>query len=192
MHGLFDGLVPKLDGGAVNVSTLRASPGVPHGEAGGIVVASGAVAVARFGEFDPRWSAEFSAPEQGGFVERSALMRVRARRGERSLLEPDAGSVILGQPPGAPGVVMSPAAAQAAADEQTLGAAREKLDRSLRGVNVAEQRSLRGLRRRLTREGRAGEYEREAAPVRARYEQLRAGHRADYQQTCSRVLGRPD
>jgi|SRR6188768_557187 len=46
MHGLFDGLVAKLVGGAVNVASLHASSGQPHGEAVGIVVASGALAFA--------------------------------------------------------------------------------------------------------------------------------------------------
>ena len=86
---------------------------------------------------------------------------------------------------------MSAMALQAAADERALGAAKDKLDRSLRGVNVAEQRSLRNLRRRLNREGRPAEFERLATPVREQHERLRAGHRGDYERVRSRILGRP-
>jgi hypothetical protein len=123
--------------------------------------------------------------------DRQLQLEARSRRSAQSLIEGDGGSVILSEPPGAGGVVLSPMAAQAEADERALAAAKDKLERSLRGVNVAEQRSLRTLRRRLNREGRAGEFEQRAAPVRAQHETLRAGHRGDYERTRSRILGRP-
>src|SRR5262245_28539661 len=69
MDGLFHGLIPKFVGGPVNVSTLHASTGKPHGEAVGIVVASSALAVARFGQFDHRCSAELAAPKNESFVQ---------------------------------------------------------------------------------------------------------------------------
>lgn len=143
----------------------------------------------RLGRLRPRRELERLDEER----DRRLQLDERARRGQRPLLEPDRayGSVILSEPPGAPGVVMSPIASQAAADERMLGEAKDKLDRSLRGVNSAEQRALRTLRRRLTREGRAGEFEQQSAPLRQRHEQLRAGHRADYERTRSRILGRP-
>src|SRR6185436_16279353 len=75
MHGLLDGLVAKLVGGAVNVSTLHASTGKPQGKAVGIVVASGALAVARFGQFDDRCSAELAAPEDQSFVQQASLLQ---------------------------------------------------------------------------------------------------------------------
>ena len=121
-------------------------------------------------------------------------LRVEARRREAwrtPILDDRSGeSVILSRPPGAPGVVMSPMAAQAAADERALAEAKEKLDRSLRAVNAAEQRALRSLRRRLNREGRVAEFESLSGIVRERHERLRAGHRVDYQRTRSRILGR--
>lgn len=142
---------------------------------------------ARAGGVRPR--REFDRVEE--VRDRQLQLDARSRRNDPSLVEPDRGSVILRGPPGAAGAVMSPMAAQAAADERALVAAKEKLERSLRGVNAAEQRTLRNLRRRLNRDGRAGEFERDAAPVRDRYEQLRAGHRADFERFRSRVLGRP-
>ena len=125
--------------------------------------------------------------------DRRLQIDARARGGPGPVLEPGRadGSVILSEPPSAGGAVMSPMAAQAAADERALGAARETLDRSLRGVNVAEQRALRTLRRRLNREGKAGEFEAQAGPVRDRFERLREGHRQDYDRTRTRILGRP-
>jgi hypothetical protein len=99
------------------------------------------------------------------------------------------GSVILGRPPSG-GTLASPLAAQAAADERMLSEAKETLDRMLRAVNAAEQRALRALRRRLNREGRAGEFDAQSASVRERYERLRAAHRADYERIRSRILGR--
>jgi len=125
--------------------------------------------------------------------DRRLQLDARARGGPGPIIEPGRadGSVILREPPSAGGAVMSPMASQAAADERALAAAKETLDRSLRGVNVAEQRALRTLRRRLNREGKAGEFEPQAAPLRERYEQLRAGHRGDYERTRARVLGRP-
>ena len=125
--------------------------------------------------------------------DRRLQLDARARGGPGPVLEParNDGSVILGEPPGAPGAVMSPMASQAAADEQALSRAKEKLDTSLRAVNVAEQRTLRTLRRRLTREGRPGEFESRSASVREQYERLRAGHQADYDHTRARILGRP-
>src|SRR4030095_11793801 len=83
MHRLFDGLVPKLVGGAVNVSTFHASTCKPHGEAVGIVVASGALAVARFGQFDHRCAAELAAPEDESFVQQASLMQILEKRGDR-------------------------------------------------------------------------------------------------------------
>src|SRR4030095_10918506 len=83
MHRLFDGLVPKLVGGAVNVSTFHASTCKPHGEAVGIVVASGALAVAGFGQFDHRCSAELAAPDDESIVQQGSLMQVLDERGDR-------------------------------------------------------------------------------------------------------------
>jgi len=103
---------------------------------------------------------------------------------------PDGGSVILSNPPAAGGAILSPMAAQAAADERTLADAKDRLSRNVRAVNVAEQRALRSLRRRLNREGRAGEFEAQAESVKERHEQLRAGHRGDYERLRARVLGR--
>ena len=103
---------------------------------------------------------------------------------------PDGGSVILSNPPAAAGAIMSPMASQAAADERTLADARDRLFRNVRAVNVAEQRALRSLRRRLNREGRAGEFEVQALSIRERHERLRAGHRADHERLRARVLGR--
>lgn len=143
----------------------------------------------RLGRLRPR--REFEKLDE----ERDRRLRLdeRARHQRRPLLEPDRayGSTILSEPPGAPGAIMSPMAAQAAADERALSEAKDRLERSLRGVNAAEQRALRSLRRRLNRDDRAGEYEQQSAPVRQRHEQLRAGHRADYERTRSRILGRP-
>ena len=119
--------------------------------------------------------------------ERRADRAERAARDDYRLGE----SVILSRPPAAGGVVMSPMAAQAAADERALADAKEKLDRSLRGVSAAEQRSLRSLKRRLNREGRGGEFDTLSVPVRQRHERLRAGHRGDYERVRSRILGRP-
>lgn len=132
-------------------------------------------------------------------LERSDEERERTRqldaqlRRESAIDEPGrAGrSVILGQSPAAHGVVISPAAAQAAADEQSLAEAKEKLEQALRAVNAAEGRALRLLKRRLNRERRVADFERRSAPVRERHEQLRAGHRADLQRVRSRILGRP-
>ena len=99
-------------------------------------------------------------------------------------------SVILSNTPAAGGAIMSPMASQAAADERTLADAKDRLSRNVRAVNVAEQRALRSLRRRLNREGRAGECEGQAGPIRERHEQLRAGHRGDHERLRARVLGR--
>ena len=118
-----------------------------------------------------------------------ALARQAQRTGVLNGREKD--SVILSEPPSAPGVVMSPAAAQAEADQRALAEAGDKLGRMLRGTNAAEQRELRLLRRRLNREGRADEFDEQSGPVHRRYEQLRAGHRADYEKVRSRILGRP-
>ena len=125
--------------------------------------------------------------------DRRLQLDARERQARRGLLDPGRldGSVILTHPPGAPGVVMSPMASQAAADERALAGAKERLDRSLRAVNAAEQRSLRSLRRRLTREGRAAEFGTLSRPVREQHDRLRAGHRQDYQHVRSRILGRP-
>ena len=100
------------------------------------------------------------------------------------------GSVILSNPPAAGGANMSPMASQAAADERTLADAADRLSRNPRAVNVAEQRALRSLRRRLNREGRPGDFEAEAGQIRERHEQLRTGHRGDYERLRARVLGR--
>jgi hypothetical protein len=125
--------------------------------------------------------------------DRRLQMDAAARGGPRPVLESgrNNGSVILSRPAEAPAAVMSPMASQAAADERALAAAKDKLDYSLRATNVAEQRELRMLRRRLTREGRPGEFEAQAAPVREQYDRLRAGHQADYDNTRARILGRP-
>jgi hypothetical protein len=143
----------------------------------------------RLGRLRPR--REFDRLDE----ERDRRLQLDARaRGEPGVvLGPTGGrgSVILGRPPEAPGAVVSPMASQAAADERALAEAKDKLDYSLRAVDVAEQRALRTLRRRLTREGRRGEFEAQAGPVREQYQRLRAGHQADYENTRSRILGRP-
>jgi hypothetical protein len=124
--------------------------------------------------------------------DRQLQLEARARQQRREESSGgDGGSVILRHPPSAGGAVMSPMAAQAAADEQALAAAKDRLDRSLRAVDAAEQRALRLLKRRLNREGRAGEFQAMSEPVKQRHEQLRAGHRADYQRIRSRILGTP-
>jgi len=114
-----------------------------------------------------------------------------ARRAGRSddRIGPTGGSVILSNPPAAGGAIMSPMASQAAADERTLADAKDQLFRNVRAVNVAEQRALRSLRRRLNRDSRAREFDAKAAPIRERHEQLRAGHRGDYERLRARVLG---
>ena len=123
--------------------------------------------------------------------ERSRQLDAAARRQSDTGSSGRSGrSVILGEPPEARGTVLSPAAAQAAADERSLAEAKEKFERSLRAVNAAEGRALRSLKRRLNREGRAAEFERRSASVYTRHEQLRAGHRADFQRTRARILGR--
>lgn len=113
-------------------------------------------------------------------------------RGRRTPPDGERGgqSVILNESPGAAGAVMSAMALQAAADERTLAQAKEDFERSVRAVDVAEQRSLRTLRRRLNRERRGAEFDSEAASVRGRYERLRAAHRANYGRIRSRILGR--
>jgi hypothetical protein len=122
--------------------------------------------------------------------DRRLQLDARARRADAARAAAgDDGSVILRRPPTG-GTLASPLAAQAAADERALSEAKETLDRMLRAVNAAEQRALRTLRRRLNREGRAGEFEAQGVPVRERYERLRAAHRADYERTRSRILGR--
>jgi hypothetical protein len=140
----------------------------------------------RLGRLRPRREFERLEEEQDRRLQIEALER-RQSGGAAGAGD----SVILSRPPGAGGVVMSPMAAQAAADERALEEAADKLRRSLRAVGVAEQRSLRALRRRLTLEGRAGEFGEQSAAVRERHERLRAGHRADYQRVRSRILGRP-
>src|SRR6185503_4432319 len=82
MHGLFDGLITKLVGGAVNVSRLHTSACKPHGEAIGIMVTSGALGIARFGQLDHRCSAELAAPEDEGFVKQTPLMQVLEKRAD--------------------------------------------------------------------------------------------------------------
>ena len=142
----------------------------------------------RLGRLRPR--REFDRLDE----ERDRRLQLDARaRGEPGLvLAPvgGGGSVILSRPPEAPGAVMSPMASQAAADERALAGAKDKLDHALRAVDVAEQRAVRTLRRRLTREGRLGEFEAQAVPVRQQYQRLRAGHQADYDNIRSRILGR--
>jgi hypothetical protein len=125
--------------------------------------------------------------------DRRLQLDAAARGGPGPVLEAgrNSGSVVLSRPAAAPGAVMSPVASQAAADERALAQAKEKLDYALRATNVAEQRELRMLRRRLTREGRPGDFGARAAPVRDQYERLRAGHQADYDNTRARILGRP-
>jgi hypothetical protein len=115
------------------------------------------------------------------------------RRDARPLLAPGRSdeSAVLSRPPEAGGAVMSPTASQAAADEQALAAAKDKLDRSLRAVDAAEQRSLRMLKRRLNREGQAAAFDAQSAPVRDYHQRLRTGHVADYQRVRSRILGQP-
>ena len=49
MHGLFDGLVAKLVGGAVNVASLHAAAREPHRETVGVVVPAGSFAISAFG-----------------------------------------------------------------------------------------------------------------------------------------------
>jgi hypothetical protein len=125
--------------------------------------------------------------------DRRLQLDARERQARRGLLESGRldESVILSRPPSAGDAVMSPVAAQAAADERALADAKDRLDRSVRAVNAAEQRSLRSLQRRLNREGRAADFDALSRPVRERHERLRAGHRQDYQRVRSRVLGRP-
>ena len=122
--------------------------------------------------------------------DRRLQLDARARRADTARAAAgDDGSVILSRPPtGA--TLASPLAAQAAADERALSEAEETLDRMLRAVNAAEQRALRTLRRRLNREGRAEEFEAQGSPLRERYERIRTAHRADYERTRSRILGR--
>ena len=122
--------------------------------------------------------------------ERQLLLDARARRAGRAAAKTrDEGSVILREPPQA-GTNFSPAAEQAAADERALSEARDKLDRMTRAVNAAERRSLRSLRRRLTLEGRPDDFAAESAAVRQRHGRLRTGHRADFDRTRSRILGK--
>jgi hypothetical protein len=125
--------------------------------------------------------------------DRQLQLEALARQGQRAPVGkgPDDGSVILSHPPGAAGIMISPMAAQAAADERALARARDRLDRSLRAVGAAEQRALRSLKRRLNREGRAGEFEAQSEPVRLRYERLRTGHNADFQRVRARIVGTP-
>ena len=122
--------------------------------------------------------------------ERRLLLEARSRRAERDAgARRGDGSVILREP-SAGGTPFSPMAEQAAADERAMAEARDKRDRMVRAVNAAEQRALRGLRRRLNREGRAADFGAESAALRQRYERLRTGHRADFERTRSRILGR--
>ena len=142
----------------------------------------------RLGRLEPRRDFDKFDEER----DRRLRLDAAAQRGRplTATAGPD-GSVILDQRSSASaGVVVSPMAAQAAADEQALADAKDRLDRSLRAVNVAEERSLRMLRRRLTREGKPGEFDQQSVPIRQRHELLRAGHVADYEKVRARILGR--
>jgi hypothetical protein len=139
----------------------------------------------RLGRLEPRRDFDRFDEERDRRLQLDARGRAVAPSAART-----EGSVILSQPPAASdGAVISSMASQVAADEQALADARDQLDRSLRAVNVAEQRALRLLRRRLTREGRPGEFEQLSGPIRQRHELLRAGHVADYERVRRRILG---
>jgi hypothetical protein len=143
----------------------------------------------RLGRARPRREFERLEEER----DRRLQLEARARREDFDAAGADGpgDSVILSRPAGAGGTILSPMAAQAAADERALAEAKEKLEWSLRAVSIAEQRALRALRRRLNRQGRAGEFDERSAAVRERHERLRAGHRGDYQRVRWRILGRP-
>jgi hypothetical protein len=87
------------------------------------------------------------------------------------------------------GAGLSPLAAVVAREQRELAEAKETLQRSLRAVDNAEARSLRLLRRRLTREGRPEQFEVEKQAVQKRFESLRAGHRRVYEQVRARITG---
>src|SRR5205809_1211540 len=101
-----------------------------------------------------------------------------AERGRNRGLGVDASdqSVILSQPK--PGGLPTPAAV-VARQQRDLDDAKETLERSLRAVDDAEERELRLQRRRISREGKADQFE-----------QLRAGHRQAYDSVRSRIFGR--
>src|SRR5581483_4272578 len=67
---LGDGLDPRLVGGADDRPAPDAAAGHPHGEAGGVVIAAAAAALA-----DGR-AAEFSAPDDQGLVEQPGPLEV--------------------------------------------------------------------------------------------------------------------
>jgi len=101
-----------------------------------------------------------------------------------------AGSVILNQQGTSGGGAGLPSlAAIVAKDQRDLAEAKEMLDRSLRAVDAAEARELRLLRRRLTREGKAEDYNAERRPVEQRFDRLRAKHQQAYETIQRRILG---
>jgi hypothetical protein len=146
----------------------------------------------RLGRLRPRRGFERFDEERDRELQIEAAARRNDRAAPRGLGTSDpAASAILSRPPTSGGGAGLPSlAAVVARDQRELAAARETLERSLRGVDAAEARELRLLRRRLNREGRANRYEAEREQVQGRYNGVRADHQREYEKVRSRITGR--
>ncbi len=76
-EGFFDGGGAEFVGLAEADSAFDSASGHPHGEAGRVVIAAGS-----FGVFGGGLSAEFSAPDDEGFVEEAALFEIFEKSGD--------------------------------------------------------------------------------------------------------------
>jgi hypothetical protein len=142
----------------------------------------------RLGRARPRRPFDTFDEDRDRELQIEAEARRRARIPTRGI---GAAGVIAEHPSSSAGGAGLPSlAAVVASDQRRLAEAKQTMERSLRAVDAAEARELRLLRRRLTREGKAADYDAQRRPVEQRYEELRDGHRRTYNQLRDRILGR--